>query len=95
MKRLRVRDLPNWPPEPGGPNPGGRYKIPNSEQALMTALSPRQRPQWVTFTSSFDDLQHTHDFEASNEELAEQLRRLIANNVGKSVFAIGDLEIEI
>jgi hypothetical protein len=95
MKKIRVRDLGNWPPDPGGPNPGGRYKVPASGQARASKVVPRQKDLWVTFVGTYEAFEHTYDYEASSEKIAVKLRQLIGENLGKSVFEIGDLEIEI
>jgi hypothetical protein len=55
-----------------------------------TATSHRN---WVRFTCSFGDEDHTYEFEAPNQTLALRLKEIIQGNCGKTLFEVGDMEI--
>lgn len=93
MRKIRVRELPNWPPEPGGSYPRA-YESPTSEQALVTRVEPHRIDRHITFVAEFKGNRHTYDFEASTEKLAARLRELLGKNLPTTVFALGELEIE-
>ena len=46
MAIIKIRELPNWPPDPGGTNPN----LPaSSQQAKLKMVSPKQVDCLVTF----------------------------------------------
>jgi hypothetical protein len=94
MKKIRIRELPNWPPGPGGATLSS-YRIPTSEQAKVTRVEPKQANRWVTFVGQFEGHDHSYDFEASSEKLAETIREVLRNHLGTSVYGLGDLEVEL
>jgi hypothetical protein len=94
MKKIKIRELPNWPPDPGGPILSS-YRIPTSEQAKLTRVMPKQVDGRVTFVGEFEGHDHTYDYAASSEQLAEAIREALRNNLGTSVFGLGDLEVEL
>jgi len=92
MKKIRVMDLPDWPPQPGG-RYDGSYRVPTSEQAILKS-SERTSGSFVTFVCEFEGKEHTYDLEVKNDELARKLEKVLRANVGKSIMQIGFLEIE-
>jgi hypothetical protein len=38
--------------------------------------------------------EHTYDYRASSEKLAEAIRQTLESNLGTSIFGLGDLELE-
>ncbi|MGD0569324.1 MAG: hypothetical protein ABSA78_13055 [Candidatus Sulfotelmatobacter sp.] len=89
-----VRSLANWPPDPGRAFLGRGYRTPSSEEAKVARVNPRLKDRLVTFVGVFQGQEHTYDFEAPSEGSAKKLRELIAENVGKSVFEIGSLDLD-
>jgi hypothetical protein len=55
------------------------------------AVSNRQ----VTFHGQFRGQSHSYHYFAPSARIAESVHAAIAGNLGKSVFELGDLEIEI
>jgi len=94
MKKSKIRDLPNWPPEPGGAIQSS-YRIPTSDQAILRRVEPKGADGWVTFVGEFEGHNHSYDFKASSEKLAEAIRQALRQNLGTSVFGLGDLEIDL
>jgi hypothetical protein len=78
---VKVRDLVGWPPD----------SVHGSSYVLKgTATSHRN---WVRFTCSFGDEDHTYEFEAPDQTLALRLKEIIQGNCGKTLFEVGDMEI--
>jgi hypothetical protein len=90
MKRIKIRDLPDWPPLPGGTDSNS----PASNQVNLTTVSPKLVDGLVTFVGEFERQPLTYDYMASSEELAEAFRKALRNNLGTSVFGLGDVELE-
>jgi hypothetical protein len=79
---VKVRDLVGWPPD----------SVHGSSYVLKgTATSHRN---WVRFTCSFGDEDHTYEFEAPDQTLALRLKEIIQGNCGKTLFEVGDMEIQ-
>jgi hypothetical protein len=91
---MRLRDLPNWPPIPGDPNPSGRYKVPTPDQAVLKSVEPRRQSNCVVFTGEFEGNSHTYDYEAKHAKLAEHIETHLHKHIGKSVMHLGDIEID-
>lgn len=94
MKKIRIRELPNWPPDPGGAVLGS-WRSPTSEQATLTRVMPKRVDGLVTFVGQFEGHDHSYDFKASSEELAETIREALRNHLGTRVFSLGDLQVEL
>ena len=88
---MKIRDLPNWPPDPGGPFKAS-YKSPASDQAILKELI-RVQDNSVTFTATFEGNQFTYACEVANSKLAKDLAEVLARNIGKTVMQLGDAEI--
>jgi hypothetical protein len=94
MKKVKLRDLPNWPPDPGGPYQSS-YRSPTSEQAILRTVEPKRAEGLVTLVGEFEGHNHTYDYRASNERLAEAIRGVVGQNLGTSVFGLGELEVDV
>jgi hypothetical protein len=91
-KKIRVRELDYWPPDPGGP--GGNYKVPASGEAILSRVVTR-KVEHLVFVATFEGREHSYDFDAPTEDVAKQLRQAFEKNIGKTVFDLGDLQIEV
>jgi hypothetical protein len=90
---MRVRELPNWPPEPGGAyRPGSIF--PSSGEAIIAEVVPLQGCA-VTFRATHGQDSHSYHYQAETKEIAEQLQRLMEGNVGRAIATLGEFEIEI
>jgi hypothetical protein len=89
---MKIKDLPNWPPEPGGPF-NASYKSPTSDQAVLKELV-RVQDNSVTFTATFEAEQFTYDFEVANSRVAKNLAEVLARNIGKTVTQLGAVEVD-
>ena len=89
---MRVLDIPDWPPQPGGAfSPA--YRSPSSEQAIVKRIEGTNRAV-VTFVCGFDGNEHSYDFDARSVELAGKVAKLLQSNIGKSLMQIGFLTLE-
>lgn len=88
---MKVRDLREWPPQPGGAYRKS-YIVPAAEEAMIEKVVS-VREKWITFTGTANGNQHTYDFEAPSEEVALDLKKILESNIGKSVFTVGDAEL--
>jgi hypothetical protein len=93
VKRIRLRELPNWPPAPGGAYASGT-EFPMGGEATATELVPAMGTS-VTFRGTFRGAPHSYHFVAPNEKIAEKVHEVIGGNLGKTVSQLGDLEIEV
>ena len=91
---MRLRDLANWPPNPVGPNPSRKYKVPTPDQAVLKSVEPRHLGNRVVFTGEFEGKQHTYDYGAKHTKLAEHIETHPHQHIGKSVTHLGDIEID-
>jgi len=90
---MKVRDLSEWPPQPGG-----AYRkadnVPAAEQAVIEKVV-RVSEKWITFTGKAYGNQHTYDFEAPSEDVALDLKKILESNIGKTLFSVGDAELSV
>jgi hypothetical protein len=91
-RRMKMEDLLNWPPEPGGAFHAS-YKSPTSDQAVLKELVGVQDNS-VTITATFEGKQFTYDYELANSRLAKTLAEVLARNIGKTVMQLGDVEVD-
>jgi|SRR5580700_5613937 len=91
---MRLRELPNWPPTPTASNPAGRNEVPRPDQAVLKSVGPRSLGNRVAFTSDFEGIPHTYDYEAKHARLAEHIESALLKHIGKSVMHLGDIEID-
>ena len=91
---MKLGDLPNWPPNPGGLNPSGKYKVPMPDQAVLKSVEPRRLSNRIVFTGEFEGNSHTYDYEAKHEKLAEHIETHLLQHIGKGVMYLGDIEID-
>ena len=89
---MKIKDLPNWPPQPGGAFRTS-YKSPSSDQAVLNGFV-RVQDNGVTFTAAFEGKQSTYDYEAPNSKLAKNLAEILERNIGKTVMQLGEAEVE-
>jgi len=87
---MKVRELDGWPPQPGGIHVGS-YIVPSIKQAILKEIV-RSHHNWVTFICLFDGNDHTFDFEAPDKGDAIRIEKILKNNIGKSLFEIGEIE---
>jgi len=88
---MKIRDLPHWPPDPGGAF-NASHKSPASDQAVLKQLV-RVQDNSVTFTATFEGKEFSYDYEAPNSKLAKDLAEVLARNIGKTVMQLGDADI--
>jgi hypothetical protein len=91
---MRLRELPNWPPNPKAPNPAAGNKLPRPDQAVLKHVGPRRLGNRVAFASDFKGITHTYDYEAKHARLAEHIEAVLHKHIGKSVLHLGDIEID-
>jgi hypothetical protein len=88
---MKVRDLAEWPPQPGGFYKAS-YQAPATEQAIVKEVV-KSHHNWVTFTCLFGGNDHTYDFEAPDLTSALQVKSVLESNIGKTLFEIGNMDI--
>jgi hypothetical protein len=93
MRKITLRELANWPPEPGGAYESGTV-FPVAGEAVVVEIFP-VRDAMVTFRGEFGKYPHSYHYKASSEKIASQIHAVILANLGKTVAELGDLEIEI
>jgi hypothetical protein len=89
---MKVRDLEEWPPQPGGSYKTS-YAVPSSEESMIEKVVSVLDDN-VCFTGTANGIQHTYDFKALNDKIALNLKKILESNIGKSVFSVGDVELD-
>jgi len=92
MKKIRLRDLPDWPPQPGGAYKSGT-RFPTAGEAVVDDVLPLDGTS-ITFRAQYDDAPHSYHYYASSEKIANQIHNVVAANMGKTVAELGEFEIE-
>jgi hypothetical protein len=93
MRKITLRELPDWPPEPGGAYESSTV-FPVAGEAIVIEIFPLSNAM-VTFRGEFGKYPHSYHYKASNEKIASQIYAVISTNLGKTVAELADLEIEI
>jgi hypothetical protein len=93
MQKIRVRALPDWPPQPGGALESGT-RSPTAGEAVVYDVFPLNGTT-VTFRAKLEDHPHSYDVKASSEQIANQIHNVVAANIGKTVAELGEFEIEV
>jgi hypothetical protein len=93
MRKLRVRDLDEWPPPTGGAfAPGKMPRVSPGDAIVRTFI--RKVGRNIRFGCWLEGTSYVYSYEAKTENIAEQLQSIIKNNLGKSLFSLGDFEIQ-
>jgi len=91
MTRM-VRDLPNWPPQAGGAKMhGGRAGI--SAKDVTIRVITKIRNDQVEFTVNFGHGLVRYIQRTRNGSDAREFAKILNDNVGKSLFSIGEIEM--
>jgi hypothetical protein len=93
MKKLTLKELPDWPPLPGGAYDGST-QFPLAGEAVIDQVNP-VTDSWVTFRGQFKGHPHSYHYQASSEEIANQIHEVVAANIGKTIVELGEFEIEV
>src|SRR5689334_11673982 len=92
--RLRVADLDNWPPAMGRSFGRGEM-LPIAASEAIVCKFHRRALRMITFGCIRSGKTYIFNYEAKSEQIAEQLAAIMQNNLGQSLSALGDFEIEI
>jgi hypothetical protein len=91
---MKIKDLVrDWPPQPGGAFDRG-YTSPQDLNVPVSEVGP-VRNENVACKCFYMGQPHTFDLPVENREIAEKLAALVRENLGKTVQAIGELELEV
>jgi FKBP-type peptidyl-prolyl cis-trans isomerase 2 len=89
---LRVMDLPQWPPDSGGEfKHGDKFAI-SSEHVVIKEVTKVDGTK-LTFTCTFNGKKLSYDYAAPSVRTAEKLAEILQNNVGKTLFSVGVIEL--
>jgi len=91
-KKIILRDLPGWPPEPGGAYESGT-EFPRPWEAVIIEVIPVDATS-VTFKAQYKKYSHSYHFFAASKEIASQIQIIVGANIGKSVASLAEFEIE-
>jgi hypothetical protein len=93
LRTIRVRELPEWPPQSGGAY-GPATIFPTAGEAIISEVFP-VRDGWVTFHGDYLGHVHSYHYKAETEKIADELYDVVVKNIGSPVFSLGEQEIEI
>ncbi len=92
MKKIMLRELPDWPPFPGGATDGTPFS--NADTVVINQLFPVMDSS-VTFRGEGDDKPHSYHYKAPNEKAATEIHRVIAEHLGRTVGELAHFTIEV
>src|SRR5580698_8843584 len=92
-KTLKLRELVDWPPEPGGAYRPGSVS-PTAREAIIAESVPLIARS-VTFRATFGQDSHSYHYHAETDGIARQVQRLVGENIGRKVATLGDYDVEI
>jgi hypothetical protein len=87
----RVRVLPNWPPHGGGAIRGGRAGI--SPERLTIGVITRIRKNEAEFSVNSNRRLVRYTQRTKSEHDVRGFAQILKDNVGKTLFSIGEIEI--
>jgi hypothetical protein len=93
VKKKRLRDLFDWPPQPGGAYDAGTV-FPTGGEAVVNDVFP-VRDTTVTFHGVFKGGTSSYHYFAPNVKTAHKIYAAIAANLGKTASELGALEIDV
>lgn len=93
MKTIRLRELPEWPPQPGGAFDSS-WRFPTAGEAVVDELYPVLN-RMVTFRGQFEGHPHSYHYTAATEKIASRIQAVVAANMGKTVEELGEFELEV
>jgi hypothetical protein len=85
-------ELRNWPPQAGGAFDPRKDKFATSTDVLIEEVTSVKGRE-VMFTCTLDGKQHTYDFCAPDEKVAQKLGTILRDNVSKPLSSVGTIEI--
>ncbi len=94
MKRKRIDQLANWPPEPGGAFDRGDILRAGPNEIVLTSFD-KVRDVAVTFGGTFAGKERTFIFFAEDEAIANCVGEVIAKGIGRTLQDIGLAEIDV
>jgi hypothetical protein len=92
MKFMKLRDLPDWPPAAGGAFTGGDRFAVYAEQVVIKDVQEVVKDR-VSFSGVFDGRIVSYNYIAPNEKLAGKVAEALRASLGKSLLAVGDVDI--
>ena len=93
MRTIRLRELPEWPPQPGGAF-DSLWQFPIAGEAVVNELFPLQNRR-ITFKGEYEGHPHSYHYKASTGKIASRIQAILAANMGKTVAELGECEVEI
>ena len=93
MRKLRVRDLDKWPPQTAIALAPGKMLRVSPEEAIVRVFI-RREGRSIRFGCLLGGASYAYTYEAKTENIAEQLESIVKNNTGKTLFSLGEFEIE-
>jgi hypothetical protein len=93
MRKLRVRDLDKWPPQTAIALAPGKMLRVSPEEAIVRVFIKREGCN-IRFGCFLGGASYAYTYEAKTKYIAEQLETIVKNSTGKSLFSLGELEIE-
>jgi hypothetical protein len=90
-EHMRIGELADWPPEPGGSYSHTDWDAPSGYARLKEVI--RVQGDLVTFTVFSGNHEATCDFRAAGEGLAKKLADVLRENTGKTLTELGGLEL--
>jgi hypothetical protein len=88
---MKVCKVGKWPPKPEGARDAS-HELPSPDEAIIYRVIYCRR-EWLTFVCEFGKDLYTYDFEAHDTNTCEALKRILDENVGKSLASIGELKV--
>ena len=90
----RVMDLPGWPPDGGAGyrNPRGGIFAISLEQVIVKDVIRIVKSN-IEFNCMFEGNSVNYFLSTPNEETAKKVGAILKNNIGKTLFSVGMIQI--
>lgn len=92
MKKKKIRDLGDWPPQPMGSFTNS-LNVPNANESVLTKVVGVIK-NTVSFEGQFKSQTHKYDFEVPTPEIADKVAEVLRKNI-KTILELGEQEVEI
>ena len=89
---MRVMDLKGWVPQSGGAFKSGNVFPMSAEQVTIEKIL-RVMDDHVSFTCDFGGRSEGYDFFVPDKKTANKIAKILNDNVGKTLFSIGFMEL--
>ena len=91
--KLRVIDLPHWPPPPALSGPERGATVPTGTEEVTVKDVTRVVDSRVDFTGMFGNYKVTYSMKTPDEKTAKKLAKILEDKAGQTLASVGPIEL--